>query len=158
MFPEHKIPHNNLSLWSILTLINMVQLWNTKLNVLRNCEYKMEWWELLLWLEVYSCVIWWPHNQTTIVTAIWCLYLGQVAYELMCLHEECLQGKHELLEKLRRSTPGTSVIFQSRQVLPGIIFPSLVFVLIFHGIFNMISSYSEWPWVASWIFFVGRGM
>ena len=40
----------------------------------------------------------------------------QVAEQLMIMHEDCLKGNYESIEKLRKLGPGTSAVSQSRQV------------------------------------------
>lgn len=40
----------------------------------------------------------------------------QVAEQLMIMHEDCLQGNYESIEKLRRSNSGADAVSQSKQV------------------------------------------
>ncbi|OVA03536.1 Pre-rRNA-processing protein TSR2 [Macleaya cordata] len=41
--------------------------------------------------------------------------IEEVAYNLMVVHEECLQGKCDLIEKLRKSSNSAGAVSQSRQ-------------------------------------------
>lgn len=43
--------------------------------------------------------------------------IEEVAEQLMILHEDCLKGNYEPIEKLRKLGPGTSAVSQSRQVV-----------------------------------------
>ena len=43
--------------------------------------------------------------------------LIQVAEELMIMHEACLEGNYESIEKLRRSGPVVSAVSQSKRVM-----------------------------------------
>ncbi|KAI3851433.1 hypothetical protein MKX03_013046 [Papaver bracteatum] len=43
--------------------------------------------------------------------------IGEVALHLMIMHEECLQGKYESIEKLRTSSKGSKAVSQSTLVV-----------------------------------------
>ncbi|XP_078153135.1 uncharacterized protein LOC144548338 [Carex rostrata] len=50
-------------------------------------------------------------------TEVWDGSVPEVAEQLMIMHEECLEGKYESIQKLKQLAPRTNVVSQSKLVV-----------------------------------------